>query len=255
VNAPFDAQVRALLRRVPGGPAGFDLAAAERPRTAGEGLPRVPVAGRLLSVGEVGAALFENCADARPLTSPDTTTLTGLAASTLAYYDAPGFAKLAEDFAALDGREFPEVDVCRWYAWRLAVAHTYAGARSRAMTAGEVATALYLSPWQRTASRSADPRAFARQLTEGAGRVPAVVLAALGAALIATATGTPVHGRWLADRLMPDDRRRRACLAAALNREYPAPLMVRPDAGGLLIGRVPAPGPYGLWPRTLRARW
>jgi hypothetical protein len=239
VTAPFDAQVRALLGRAPGAPAGFDLAAAERPRTAGEGLPRVPVAGRLLSVGEVGAALFENCADARPLTAPDTATLSGLAASTLAYYDA------AES----------EVDVCRWYAWRLAVAHTYAGARSRAMTAGEVAAALYLSPWRRAASRSADPRAFARLLAEGAGKVPAVVLAALGAALVATATGAPVHGRWLADRLMPDDQRRRACLAAALNRELPAPLMVRPDAGGLLIGRVPAPGPHGLWPRALRARW
>jgi hypothetical protein len=184
----------------------------------------------------------------------------------------------------LDADEFPEVGVCRRFAYRLALSFWYEGARSRPMTVGEAAVALYLSDAYRrhqvdalTVRRA--PLLVSRAIRQGAALVPLETLVRLGEAM-GREFATPVThlvtqvspggagpagecvtavtpGRdWLYRQALPDWHRRRFCfdLMRADTRQ-PSPLIVRLDGGGYALGATPPAGPGGTWTRTVRAEW
>ncbi|PWG11954.1 hypothetical protein DF268_19160 [Streptomyces sp. V2] len=115
-----------------------------------------------------------------------------------------GIVKLVSDFSALDSEEFWEVADCRRFAYRLALSFWYEGARSRPMTVGEAAVALYLSDAYRhhqvdalTMRRA--PLLVSRAVRQGAAAVPVETLIRLGAAMVreftTPASVTPVTER------------------------------------------------------------
>lgn len=248
------AQARALLSAVPSPVPPAALAV----RRAGAPLPGLLAGGRVLSREETAAALFEAQTDCFGLPSISTATLHGIVRGLVTSMDHGEFAELTGIFATLDSVEFPEVGECRWYAYRLHLAAWYPHARTRPVTIGEAAAALCLSDWgQHAGAPASGPRALALHIRQGAARVPATVLRTLGVAL----TGEFAHAGhqapgWLAARLLPDYRRRRACFEAIRTRAYvPTPVMVRPDNGGYALGATPPPGPGNHWARPLREGW
>ncbi|MGY3204070.1 hypothetical protein [Streptomyces sp. TE5632] len=270
----------ALYARVtaPAAPA-VPLARRER-RRAAEAFPTVPIRGLELTMGEVAAALFETGADELTLPVPDTDTLYDALNGAVRMLGPAGIAEVIDHFAALDSAEFPEVGACRQFAYRLALSFWYAEARSRPMTVGEAAVALYLSPAYRhhqvdavTVRRA--PLLVSRAIRQGAALVPVETLMRLGEAMgrefAASAltcvtpgvTGasrpgvTGATGRdWLYRQALPDWHRRRFCfdLMRADTRQ-PSPLIVRLDGGGYVVGATPPAGPDGTWRRALRAEW
>ncbi|WP_232544299.1 hypothetical protein [Streptomyces buecherae] len=248
---------RALFAHVTTPPPAAPL--VERSRTGRE-LPPVLIDGAWLSREEVGAALFESCADQDTTSGLDTDTLRGLVAATVRELAPLGLLETTEVFASLDAVEFPEVGYCRWFAYRLCLSGWYERARSRPMTAGEAAAALYLSDYDRHPGTPSDPRALARAVRQGAGCVPVTALVRLGRAVVAEhARVNHPHadaGRWLHAQLLPDERRRRACFHLIRTRpRIPLPLIVRTDVGTHHIGRTPPPGPGNQWARPLREEW
>lgn len=287
-HGPIDA----LYARVaaPVAPA-VPLAWRER-RRGGEEFPTVPIRGLELSVCEVAAALFETEADELALPVPDTDVLYDALNGAVRVLGPAGIAQVVGTFAGLDSEDFFEVATCRTFAYRLAMSFWYEGARSRPMTVGEAAVALYLSDAYR---HQVDPDTFrrspllvSRAIRQGAALVPTETLLRLGAVLVrefaAPAPGGGVTGTvtagvtqvsradwarsqeavppvtagrdWLYGQALPDWRRRRFCfdLLRADTRQ-PSPLIVRPDGGGYEVGATPPAGPDGTWTRSLRADW
>ncbi|WP_405555402.1 hypothetical protein OHV08_15835 [Streptomyces canus] len=274
----------ALYARVaaPAAPA-VPLVRRER-RRATEEFPTVPIMDLELSVGETAAALFETGADELALPGPDTDTHT----DTL--YDAlngavhvlgvAGIAEVVASFTELDAVEFPEVGLCRQFAYRLALSFWYGDARSRPMTVGEAAVSLYLSDAYRhhhinACTERRAPLLVSRAIRQGAALVPVETLMRLGEAMgrefatpaspgltcvtpgVTAASRQGVTGRdWLYRQALPDWHRRRFCfdLMRADTRQ-PSPLIVRLDGGGYAIGATPPAGPDGTWRRALRAEW
>ncbi|MEV6121367.1 hypothetical protein AB0M23_12675 [Streptomyces sp. NPDC052077] len=274
----------ALYARVaaPAAPA-VPLVRRER-RRATEEFPTIPIMGLELSVGETAAALFETGADELTLPGPDTDTHT----DTL--YDAlngavrvlgvAGIAEVVGTCAELDSAEFPEVGVCRHFAYRLALSFWYGDARSRPMTVGEAAVALYFSDAYRHHQVDAStlrraPLLVSRAIRQGAALVPVETLMRLGEAMgrefagpvssgltcvTPVVTGASRQGvtdrEWLYRQALPDWHRRRFCfdLMRADTRQ-PSPLVVRLDGGGYALGATPPAGPDGTWRRALRAEW
>ncbi|WP_369035810.1 hypothetical protein [Streptomyces adonidis] len=246
------------------------------------GFPSVPVAGRELPPGEVAAALFEAEADSMAVPVPDTSALHAVLTTSVHALSVAQLAKNTEEFAHLDAGEFPEVGVCRTFAYRLALAAWYERARSRPMTAGEAAVALYLSDAYRHHTGDAFRRApllVSRAIRQGAARIPLETLVRLGAVMAGefapavtrrvtqvraiaepatpgTVTGVTAGRDWLYGQALPDAGRRRFCFtllrADALQ---PSPLIVRPDGAALTLGATPPPGFDGGWYRPLKARW
>ncbi|WP_256726476.1 hypothetical protein [Streptomyces acidiscabies] len=174
-------------------------------RRAGDEFPTVPAGGMGLSPEEVAAALFEAGADVEYLGSvPGTDALYGVLRESADEQGPAGIVKLVGDFSALDSAEFWEVADCRRFAYRLALSFWYEGARSRPMTVGEAAVALYLSDAYRhhqvdalTIRRA--PLLVSRAVRQGAATVPVETLIRLGAAMVreftTPASVTPVTER------------------------------------------------------------
>ncbi|MFE1407023.1 hypothetical protein ACFW5D_25895 [Streptomyces sp. NPDC058770] len=241
----------------------FCLAEMDR-RREGEDFPAIPVAGLELDVNGAAAALFETTADELAVPVPNTDTLYAALQAAVATLGPAGIAKVSDTFAGLPQDEFPEVLDCRRFAYRLALSFWYAGARSRPMSAGEIAVALYLSPLHRY--RMADfrelprrPLVVARALHEGMIAVPTETLIRLGARMADEFSGPANRERgqeWLYKQALPDYHRRRFCFRVVESQHaQPAPLIVRPDTGTHTIGLTPPPGPSGKWLRTRRAEW
>ncbi|MER6499249.1 hypothetical protein ABT218_07620 [Streptomyces sp. NPDC001455] len=241
----------------------FCLAEMDR-RREGDDFPTIPVAGLELDVNEAAAALFETAADELAVPVPNTDTLYAALRAAVAQLGPVGIAEVTETFAGLPADEFPEVAECRRFAYRLALSFWYAGARSRPMSMGEIAVALYLSSLHRY--RMADfrelprrPLVVARALYEGVTAVPTETLIRLGACMAAEFGGPADRERgreWLYKQAMPDYHRRRFCFGIVQSQHaQPAPLIVRPDTGTPTIGLTPPPGPSGQWLRTMRAEW
>ncbi|MFF4756055.1 hypothetical protein ACWD5R_36950 [Streptomyces sp. NPDC002514] len=260
------------------------LAWRER-RRAPEEFPTVPVGGLEWSPLDVAATLFEAGADYElgdPV--PSTDVLYELLCASVEELGPAGIAALVDDFAVLEAEEFSEVGVCRRFAYRLALSFWYEGARSRPMTVGEAAVALYLSPAYRhhqvdafTVRRA--PLLVSRAIRQGAALVPVETLARLGEAMrrefaapvtpgVTQVSDTAVEpsregvtavtaGRdWLYRQALPDWHRRRFCFdLIRADVRQPSPLVVRLDGGGYVLGATPPAGPDGTWSRTLRARW
>jgi hypothetical protein len=249
------ARTRALLSAVPAGPAPAALTERRGPWQA---FPSLPVGGTALTREETAAALFEAETDCYGMPGLTTDTLYEITGRQVRSMTPDDLAALTDDFAALDSGEFPEVGQCRWYAYRLHLSFWYLAARARPMTTGEAAAALHLSDWQRAAGRGpAGPRELGRWVRQGAARVPATVLMTLGTALTAEHARTgPQVPAWLHERLLPGYARRRACFhLIRSDARVPAPLIVRPDAGGYAVGTTPPAGPGNVWARPLRAGW
>ncbi|MGW1903086.1 hypothetical protein ACWCQB_38265 [Streptomyces hirsutus] len=273
--------VEALYARVtaPTAPA-VPLARRER-RRASEEFPTLPAAGLEWSPGEVAAALFETGADEVAVPVPSTDTLYDAFRASVGELGPAGVAEVADIFNGLDPAEFPEVGVCRTFAYRLALSFWYEGARSRSMTVGEAAVSLYLSDTYRhhqvdayTLRRA--PLLVSRAIRQGAALVPTETLVRLGEAMgreFASpaltcvtdgvtgpsrdrVTAVPGGRDWLYWQALPDYHRRRFCfdLMRADTRQ-PSPLIVRLDDGTHAVGATPPAAPDGTWPRTLRARW
>ncbi|WP_245607570.1 hypothetical protein [Streptomyces prunicolor] len=256
----------ALYARVaaPAAPA-VPLVQRERRRATQE-FPTLPVRGLELTVGEAAAALFETQADELALPGPDfdthTDTLYDALNGAVRVLGPAGIAEVDGQFAGLDSDEFPEVGVCRRFAYRLALSFWYEGARSRPMTVGEAAVALYLSDAYRhhqvdalTVRRA--PLLVSRAIRQGAAVVPLETLARLGEAM-GREFGAPVTaGRdWLYHQALPDWHRRRFCFTLMrADVRQPSPLIVRLDGGAYALGATPSAGPDGTWRRTLRAEW
>ncbi|MFC9751981.1 hypothetical protein [Streptomyces sp. NPDC056921] len=244
----------------------FCLAEMDR-RREGSDLPTIPVAGLELDVNEAAAALFEVMADGFAYPVPSTDTLYATLRTAVAALGPAGVADASGVFAGLPEDEFPEVRECRRFAYRLALSFWYAGARSRPMSIGEAAVALYLSPLHRY--RHAEFRKLpyrdlliSRSLHEGMTAVPTETLIRLGAFMAAELGGPTADRRrdeeWLYKQALPDYHRRRFCfdlLRAIGPKAQPMPLVVRPDAGGHVIGLTPPAGPDGMRLRTMRAEW
>jgi hypothetical protein len=174
-----------------------------------------------------------------------------------------GIADITPTFEGLPAGEFPEVAECRRFAYRLALSFWYEGARSRPMTAGEVGVAIYLSGLTRY--RMADfcelPRRkllLARAIHEGVTAVPTETLIRLGKVMCGELAGfeRDRDREWLYKQALPDYHRRRfAFHLVQWDRAQPAPLIVRPDGGGYLVGLTPPAGPDGKWQRPMRAEW
>lgn len=178
----------ALYARVtaPAAPA-VPLARRER-RRATEAFPTIPIRGLELTTGEAAAALFETGADELTLPVPDTDTLYDALNGAVRVLGPAGIAEVIDHFAALDSAEFPEVGACRQFAYRLALSFWYAEARSRLMTVGEAAVALYLSPAYRhhqidAVTMRRAPLLVSRAIRQGAALVPAETLIRLGGAM------------------------------------------------------------------------
>ncbi|MER7877000.1 hypothetical protein ABTY63_26135 [Streptomyces solisilvae] len=246
---------RALLAHAP------DTATPLRARRQmGTALPSVPVEGLELCREETAAALFEGCADLCGLPQITADALYDLLKQQVREMGPAGLLEHTEDFSHLDSTEFFEVGECRWYAYRLALTFWYRDARTRPMTAGEAAAALYLSDWARTAARGRPgPRQVARHIREGAASLPVAALVRLGRGTVADLARVPDpagSGRWLYRQLMPDRARARACFDLIRGPlPVPLPMVVRTDTGAYAVGATPPPGPGNRWARPLRAQW
>ncbi|MGW6462162.1 hypothetical protein ACWF94_40605, partial [Streptomyces sp. NPDC055078] len=239
-------------------------AGADR-RVLGARFPTVAVDGMEWDVNEVATALFEAGAEDLAVPVPTTDTLYAALRAAVRTVGPGGIAKEAPGFAGLPDDEFEEVRQCREFAYRLALSFWYRGARSRPMTAGEAAAALYLSDlWAYRPTDFSDPARrtplVARALRQGAARVPLAALVRLGAALGAEMAGTGrerAQGRgWLYGQVLPDRHHRRFCFDfLRAQPQQPSALIVRPDAGGYVLGLIPPPGPGGIWRRPVRAEW
>ncbi|OKJ37759.1 hypothetical protein AMK22_13655 [Streptomyces sp. CB01580] len=233
-------------------------------------------------MNETAAALFETSADELAVPVPTTDTLYAALQAAVVELGPAGIAEVRETFAGLPADEFEEVAGCRQFAYRLALSFWYAGARSRPLTVGEAAVALYLSPAHRHQADALTTRApllVSRSIRQGAALVPLETLVRLGRAVTDEFT-TPVtrgvtqvnHGApgpsrsgvtavtpgrdWLCRQALPDHRRRRFCFdLMRADTHQPSPLLVRLDGGGHVLGATPPPGPDGTWARTLRAQW
>ncbi|WP_340560837.1 hypothetical protein [Streptomyces sp. GSL17-111] len=239
------------------------LLAADR-RQGGQELPTIPVpeVGVELTRAEAACALFESSAD--ELGNPDTDTLSAALCGGVRSLGVEGVRAELGTFCGL-GDEFWEVVQCWRWAHRLTLAYWYAGARSRAMTAGEVAVCLYLSDLRRCQQEdvsflSARSLLVSQCIRQGAERVPAETLVGLGESVVAE-LGVPAKLRepvsWLYRQVMPDFRRRRLCfaLAHAHSAREPAPLVVRLDDGGYALGTTAPREPGPAFYRPLHARW
>ncbi|MFF0091480.1 hypothetical protein ACFYSF_16190 [Streptomyces canus] len=232
-------------------------------RPAGEDFPTIPVNGLELTIGEVAAALFETAADDLAVPVPSTDALYAALTAAVRQLGPAGIAEVTEQFEGLPSSEFFEVKECRQFAYRLALSFWYEGARSRPMSAGEVGVAIYLSGMDRY--RQADFHGLphrklmlARAIHEGVTAVPTETLIRLGAVMSGELGGADRDrsGEWLYKQALPDYHRRRFAFdLVQWNREQPAPLIVRPDSGGYLVGLTPPPGPDGKWQRPMRAEW
>ncbi|WP_225640646.1 hypothetical protein [Streptomyces werraensis] len=271
----------ALYARVtaPAAPA-VPLARRERRRLE-EVFPAIPIRGLELTTDEAAAALFETQADELAWPVPHTDTLYDSLNGAVRLLGPAGIAEHVEDFTALDSDEFPEVGVCRQFAYRLALSFWYAEARSRPMTAGEAAAALYLSLAYRhhqadgAAARLA-PSLVSRAIRQGAALIPVETLMGLGEAMTAEfaapaltcvtpgvtgashpgVTPTGPGNDWLYRQALPDWQRRRFCFSLVrAHPRQPSPLIVRLDGGGYALGGIPPAGPDGSWRRPLRAEW
>ncbi|MGW8066876.1 hypothetical protein ACVV2G_32505 [Streptomyces ziwulingensis] len=259
------------------------LARRERRRPSEE-FPTLPAAGLEWSPGEVAAALFEAGADEAAVPVLTTDALYAVFRESVGELGPAGVVEVADTFNSLDQAEFPEVGVCRTFAYRLALSYWYEGARSRPMTVGEAAVALYLSDAYRhhqvdayTLRRA--PLLVSRAIRQGAALVPVETLIRLGGAMARefAAPVTPVvtqvspaatggerdgvtavtPGRdWLYRQALPNWHRRRFCfdLMRADTRQ-PSPLIVRTDGGTYAVGATPPAGPDGTWRRALREQW
>jgi hypothetical protein len=234
-------------------------------RREGEDFPTIPVGGLELTPGEAAGALFETAAEDLALPVPSTDALYMALTAAVNTLGPAGIADITPTFENLDADpvEWPEVRDCRQFAYRLALSFWYAGARSRPMTAGEVGVAIYLSSLNRY--RMADfrdlPRRklmLARAIHEGVTAVPTETLIRLGKVMSGELGGVDRERdrEWLYKQALPDYHRRRFAFdLVQWNREQPAPLIVRPDSGGYLVGLTPPPGPDGKWLRPMRAEW
>ncbi|MFF4363687.1 hypothetical protein [Streptomyces sp. NPDC001604] len=232
-------------------------------RREGDDFPTVPVSGLELTPAEAAAALFETAAEDLALPVPSTDALHAALTAAVNTLGPAGIADITPTFAGLPADEFPEVAQCRKFAYRLALSFWYEGARSRPMTAGEVGVAIYLSSLTRY--RMADFRdlpgrklLLARAIHEGVTAVPTETLVRLGKVMSGELGGVDRDRgqEWLYKQALPDYHRRRFAFdLVQWNREQPAPLIVRPDAGGYLVGLTPPPGPDGKWARPMRAEW
>jgi hypothetical protein len=260
------------------------LARRERRRVP-EDFPTVPAAGLEWSPVDVAAALFEAGADDEFAGCvPSTDALYAMLRDSVGALGLAGAAEVVGHFSELDAAEFHEVGTCRTFAYRLALSFWYEGARSRPMTAGEAAVALYLSDTYRrhqvdalTVRRA--PLLVSRAIRQGAALVPTETLMRLGEAMgrefTAPAsrgltcvtegvtgasregvTAVPQVRDWLYRQALPDYPRRRFCwdLMRADTRQ-PSPLLVRVDGGAYTIGATPPAGPDGTWRRPVRAEW
>ncbi|MGW2784241.1 hypothetical protein ACWC3X_23740 [Streptomyces populi] len=243
----------------------FSLAEMDR-RPAGEDLPTIPILGLELTAGEAAAALFETAADELSVPVPDTDTLYDALNGAVRTLGPAGIAGVTPTFEELDADpvEWPEVAACRRFAYRLALSFWYEGARSRPMTAGEVGVALYLSGLDRY--RMAEFRELPRRkllvsraIHEGVTAVPTETLIRLGAVMAGEFGRTADRDRdreWLYKQALPDYHRRRFAFdLVRWDRSQPAPLIVRPDTGGYLVGLTPPAAPDGLWLRSARTEW
>lgn len=232
-------------------------------RREGEDFPSIPVDGLELTVSEAAAALFETAADDLAVPVPSTDALYAALTAAVRQLGPAGIAEVSETFEGLPSAEFFEVKECRHFAYRLALSFWYEGARARAMSAGEVGVAIYLSSLNRY--RMADFRELprrklilARAIHEGVTAVPTESLIRLGAVMSGELGGVDRDRdrEWLYKQALPDYHRRRFAFdLVQWNREQPAPLIVRPDSGGYLVGLTPPPGPDGKWQRPMRAEW
>lgn len=256
------------------------LARRERRRPSEE-FPALPAAGLEWSPGEVAAALFEVGVDETAVPTPTTDTLYAAFRASVGELGPAGVAEVADTFHGLDPAEFPEVGVCRTFAYRLALSFWYEGARARPMTVGEAAVALYLSPAYRhhqidayTVRRA--PLLVSRAIRQGAALVPVETLIRLGDAMAGEftapaltcvtpgvtgasrpgAAAVPGGGGWLYRQALPDWHRRRFCFdLLRADARQPSPLIVRMDGGGYAVGATPPAGPDGTWHRPLREQW
>ncbi|QNE79139.1 hypothetical protein F0344_08875 [Streptomyces finlayi] len=204
--------------------------------------------------------MFEVYSDEYAVPGISTDALYALLGTAMTELGPAGLVETTDAFSGLDSVEFPEVGACRWYAYRLAVSFSYEGARSRCMTAGEAAAGLALSGYARNPGAGRlDARSLARQVREGAARVPAAVLVRLGRAVsedLARIPDPQGSGAWLHRRLLPDRQHTRHCFdLIRSNVPVPLPLVVRTDDGTYQIGAAPPPGPGNRWARPLRAQW
>ncbi|AEY91695.1 hypothetical protein SHJG_6428 [Streptomyces hygroscopicus subsp. jinggangensis 5008] len=225
--------------------------------------------------------MFETGADELAVPVPDTDVLYDALNGAVRTLGPAGIAEVLGTFSELDAGEFPEVGACRHFAYRLALSFWYEGARSRPMTAGEAAVALYLSDAYRhhqvdalTVRRA--PLLVSRAIRQGAALVPSETLMRLGEAMVREftppaptcvtpdVTAASRHGAravmpgrdWLYRQALPDYHRRRYCfdLMRADTRQ-PSPLIVRLDGGTYAVGATPPAGPHGTWTRSIRAEW
>ncbi|MVO90910.1 hypothetical protein GPA10_40775 [Streptomyces sp. p1417] len=206
--------------------------------------------------------MFEAAADEMAVPVPTTDTLYAAFLASLAELGTGGVAEVADTFSGLDQAEFPEVGACRRFAYRLALSFWYAGARSRPMTVGEAAAALYLSDTYRhhqvdavTVRRA--PLLVSRAIRQGATLVPVETLIRLGSAMAREFAAPVTAGRdWLYRQALPDWHRRRFCFdLMRADTCQPSPLIVRLDGGGYAVGATPPAGPDGTWRRALREQW
>ncbi|OAR25022.1 hypothetical protein A8W25_20805 [Streptomyces sp. ERV7] len=199
---------------------------------------------------------------------PTTDDLYRVLRASVAVLGPAGLAQVVATFAVFELGEFRETDTCRTFAYRLALSFWYAGARSRPMTAGEAAVALYLSDAYRhhqvdavTARRA--PLLVSRAIRQGAALLPTPTLMRLGEAMgrefAAPASPGEVvtAGRdWLYRQALPDYHRRRFCFALLwADVCQPSPLIVRLDGAGYALGATPPAGPDGTWLRPVRVGW
>ncbi|MBW1604760.1 hypothetical protein JJV70_22220 [Streptomyces sp. JJ66] len=210
--------------------------------------------------------MFESLAD--ELRDPDTDTLTAALTGAVRTLGTEHIREQLPVFHDLGLEEFFEVTQCWQWAHRLTLSYWYAGARSRTMTAGEVAVCLYLSDLQqcRQAEFRRQPQralVLARAVHQGADRVPADTLVCLGEGFAAELGGI-ARDRGTVPKAyrstMPDYHRRRLCfsLAHADSADQPVPLIVRhneDDGGGYALGLTAPRQPGRTHFRTLRARW
>ncbi|MCE7081558.1 hypothetical protein [Streptomyces sp. ST2-7A] len=205
-------------------------------------LPTVPLLGVELTYPEVGTALFESCAEMLP--DHRFGPLTGAVTNALLTFGVDGIRETVAVFTDLEDEEFPEVAACRYAAYRLCLAHWYARATTRPMSAGEATVCLYLA--------TDGPAA-------GAPPLPAPVLAEVGEMVTVEFADRrhPADPTGLYRSLLPDATRRASCWSRALYGTHRTfPLMVRPDGGGpVTYGTTPPPPPSTAPDRPVREGW
>ncbi|MGX9918983.1 hypothetical protein ACWIG4_03925 [Streptomyces sp. NPDC002248] len=262
MNAPTPGRLAALYAHAPAAAQSSDSPPLRERRASGA-WPTVPAAGLAYSPLDVAAAFFETGADFLPIAGEPTTTdaLWQTLCESVNELGPVQHATCTADFRQLDPAEFEEVGLCHRWAYRLALSLWYEGARSRPLTIGETAVALYLSTTDRHATTGTLPPAVARalrarQAAAGARLAAPDTLVRLGADLSAEFTPGAHRPGWLYRQALPDYTRRRACFhLARADRTQPVPLLVRHDGGALTVGTTPpAPAPH-TWTRTLTPQW